>query len=509
MPLYNSLWTYLILLRFLLTNYSLKSSWQGAVKMKPQKIHIVGGGFGGFAGGDLRWPKEGSRWPLHERRPDMRRVDIPAGRVHQPGCDVTWLKRLGEGGPERARPGRRYSHEGPDAARYRGKNNVRPLWPEGERGHPLGFAGLAEQAAAGKGRQLPQCGDSLQPRCLAYDQSASTLTFINDEAESAETVPAGGDLGADGAWSVLRKTMLEHVKDFNYCQEFLEHGYKELIMPAAAGRRLLSGEKRAAHLASQELHADRPAQSGRQLHLYPFFPHEGDESFAALQNERDVLAFFTRAFPDAVPLLPTLAKDFLGNPTGSMVTVKCKPWHIDGKVMLLGDAAHAIVPFFGQGMNCGFEDCSVLGELMAKHGDRKWSALFDELELSRKPNADAIADMALENFIEMRDTVADAKFQFKKQIGFELERRYPDQFIPRYAMVVFHPEIPYAQARQRSEIQDKILEELCSGVSSVKTWIGEGGSARPSNETRWRVSRARTDGGPGPTLQLRPHSRRL
>jgi len=199
-----------------------------------------------------------------------------------------------------------------------------------------------------------------------------------------------------------------------------------------------------------------------------FFAHQGEESFAALQTEGDVQEFFTRVFPDAVPLMPTLAHDFFNNPTGSMVTVKCKPWHVEGNVMLLGDAAHAIVPFFGQGMNCGFEDCSALGELMDRDDSVNWIELFNELEFQRKPNADAIGDMALENFIEMRDTVADPKFQLKKQIGFELERRYPDEFIPRYAMVVFHPEIPYAQARQRSEMQDKILEELCTGFSSLE-----------------------------------------
>jgi kynurenine 3-monooxygenase len=199
-----------------------------------------------------------------------------------------------------------------------------------------------------------------------------------------------------------------------------------------------------------------------------FLAHQGEESFAALQTEDDVRSFFKRVFPDAMPLMPNLSQDFFSNPTGSMVTVKCMPWHVAGKVMLLGDAAHAIVPFFGQGMNCGFEDCSALRELLVRNEAVSWDALFKELDLRRKPNADAIAEMALENFVEMRDTVADPKFQLKKQIGFELERRHPGQFIPRYAMVVFHPEIPYAQARERSEIQDRILEELCADAASVE-----------------------------------------
>jgi kynurenine 3-monooxygenase len=198
-----------------------------------------------------------------------------------------------------------------------------------------------------------------------------------------------------------------------------------------------------------------------------FFAHEGVESFAALKTEQDVQAFFAREFPDAVPFMPTLTKDFFGNPTGSMVTIRCAPWHVGGRFMLIGDAAHAIVPFFGQGMNCGFEDCSELGALLDQDKFTDWGELFKELQRRRKPNSDAIADMAIENFVEMRDTVAGPKFQLKKQIGFELERRYPGQFVPRYAMVVFHPEIPYAEARQRSERQDRILEELCAGVSTI------------------------------------------
>ena len=134
--------------------------------------------------------------------------------------------------------------------------------------------------------------------------------------------------------------------------------------------------------------------------------------------------------------------------------------------MLIGDAAHAIVPFFGQGMNCGFEDCSALGLLLDKKLD--WKTLFTELEKERKPNADAIAYMALENFVEMRDTVADPKFQLKKQIGFELEKRHPGKFIPRYAMVVFHPEISYAEAKRRGDVQDRLLEELCKNAASIE-----------------------------------------
>jgi kynurenine 3-monooxygenase len=193
-----------------------------------------------------------------------------------------------------------------------------------------------------------------------------------------------------------------------------------------------------------------------------FYP---DSGFEALTTAADVLAFFKRDFPDAVPLMPALTEDFFANPTGALVTVKCSPWN-DGTTVLMGDAAHAIVPFFAQGMNSGFEDCAVLNSLITS-GKPDWQSVFAEFSRLRKPNADAIADMAVENFFEMRDGVTSPKFALKKQVGFELEKRWPDKFIPRYSMVIFHPEIPYAEARRRGDIQDKILEELCENINTV------------------------------------------
>jgi kynurenine 3-monooxygenase len=175
--------------------------------------------------------------------------------------------------------------------------------------------------------------------------------------------------------------------------------------------------------------------------------------------------FFRRDFPDAVPLMPDLERDFAANPTGALVTVKCGPWHAGGKAVLVGDAAHAIVPFFAQGMNSGFEDCAVLNSLITT--DRPdWEAVFSAFSRLRKPNADAIADMAVENFVEMRDSVTNPGFLLRKKVGFELEKRWPGRFIPRYSMVIFHPEIPYSEARRRGALQDQILDQLCMNISA-------------------------------------------
>ena len=430
-------------------------------------IHVVGGGLVGSLA-TIFVAQKGFKVALHERRPDMRRVDIPAGRSINLAVTTRGLKALAEVGLRDKILALSVPMKGRMLHDTQGKTSFVPYGQKESEVINSVSRGSLNKVLLEKAGSYENVEIVFNHRCQAYDQDSSTLTFVNDQTARSETVSAKVILGADGAWSVIRKTMLENVKDFNYSQEFLEHGYKELVIPPApdGGFRM---EKNALHIWPRKsfMLIALPNLEG-SFTCTLFFPHQGEESFAALRTECDVRAFFTRVFPDVTPLMPTLAHDFFNNPTGSMVTVKCKPWHVEGNVMLLGDAAHAIVPFFGQGMNCGFEDCSALGELMDRDDSVNWNELFKELEFRRKPNADAIADMALENFIEMRDTVADPKFQLKKQIGFELERRYPDEFIPRYAMVVFHPEIPYAQARQRSEMQDKILEELCTGVSSLE-----------------------------------------
>jgi kynurenine 3-monooxygenase len=164
--------------------------------------------------------------------------------------------------------------------------------------------------------------------------------------------------------------------------------------------------------------------------------------------------------------MPDLADTFFANPTGAMVTIKCAPWHVKGSSLLLGDAAHAIVPFFGQGINCGFEDCTCLLELIDRHG-ADWERVFQEFETARKINTDAIADLAVENFVEMRDRVADPRFLLRKRVELALEARYPQLFVPKYAMVTFH-RIPYATALKRGQVQDRMLSELCDAIERVE-----------------------------------------
>ncbi len=196
-----------------------------------------------------------------------------------------------------------------------------------------------------------------------------------------------------------------------------------------------------------------------------FLPAEGPESFATLASRDAVQRFFARRFADAQPLITDLSEDFFDHPTGAMVTVRAAPWKFADRALLIGDAAHAIVPFHGQGMNCAFEDCVALDAALDRYED--WGRVFARVDRVRKPNADAIAQMALENYVEMRDSVRDPKFVLQKELSLQLEQRFPEQFIPRYSMVMFHHEIPYTQALERGRIQQEILDELTVKATAV------------------------------------------
>ena len=190
-----------------------------------------------------------------------------------------------------------------------------------------------------------------------------------------------------------------------------------------------------------------------------FFPFEGEPSFSSLDTKEKLRGFFKQTFADAVPLMPDLEEDFFNNPTSSLITVKCYPWIREDKFALIGDAAHAIVPFFGQGMNCGFEDCSVLNCLIDKH-ENNWITILEQFQLLRKPDADAIAELALNNFIEMRDKVADPTFLLQKTIEAKLHEKYPDKWIPVYSQVSFSPHIRYSEALERGKKQEAIMRDI-------------------------------------------------
>jgi kynurenine 3-monooxygenase len=302
-------------------------------------------------------------------------------------------------------------------------------------------------------------------QCVGVDRDGAPLI---ESSEGRRRLAADIVFAADGAGSEVRRA-LAVMGAIEAREELLDHGYKELTLAAAAGGDF--------------------ALDPHALHIWPrggfmliglpnpdhtftatlFLPHEGRPSFASV-SPAQVAPFFRREFADAVPRLPALEDDYASHPVGHLGTVHCKPWSFASRLLLVGDAAHAIVPFHGQGMNAAFEDCVVLDELIGAHGTRDgfdWPAIFAAFETSRAPNARAIAEMALENYREMRDEVRDAKFELRAALSFELERRFPGRFIPRYSMVMFHPEIPYAEAQRRGAAQARILEHLTRSANAL------------------------------------------
>jgi len=272
-----------------------------------------------------------------------------------------------------------------------------------------------------------------------------------------QIISAHGDavIGVDGAFSAVRQSMQMQISGFEYNESYLAHGYKELTIPPAPDGSWRM-EKNALHIWPRKsfmmIALPNPDSS---FTCTLFWEFEGQRSFATTKTDDDVRRFFEEEFPDAVPLMPTLLDDFKNNPTGSLVTIRCAPWFYRDKVCLVGDAAHAVVPFYGQGMNAAFEDCFVLDECLKEFPDNRERA-FAEYFSRRKVNADALADLAIGNFIEMRDKTASKTFRAKKKLDHLLEAALPGIYLPLYTMVTF-TRIPYAQAARRAKRQDRML----------------------------------------------------
>ena len=288
-----------------------------------------------------------------------------------------------------------------------------------------------------------------------------------DAGAGPQRLDADVVLAADGAGSEVRRALVARGA-ITAREELLDHGYKELTLMARGGEFALSPN--ALHIWPRGgfMLIGLP-NLDRTFTATLFLPNRGEPSFASV-GAAQARAFFEREFTDAVPLIPALERNYAEHPVGLLGTVHCRPWSFANRVLLVGDAAHAIVPFHGQGMNAAFEDCVVLDELIGRHRDERghdWPAIFAAFEAERAPNARAIAEMALENYREMRDDVRDAKFELRAALSFELERRFPRRFIPRYSMVMFHPEITYAEAQRRGALQAQILRELTDSAESL------------------------------------------
>ena len=314
--------------------------------------------------------------------------------------------------------------------------------------------GALNNAVIDAAKRNPNVRVHFNQRCIDLDLETPTAQLLNTETN--QTTAARGDalVGVDGAFSPVRGAM-QRLERFEYSQTYLAHGYKELTIPPASDGSWRM-EKHALHIWPRKsfMMIALPNPDG-SFTCTLFWEFNGPRSFETTKIDDKVRRFFDEEFPDAVALMPSLLEDYRENPTGSLVTIRCAPWHYQDKVALVGDAAHAVVPFYGQGMNAAFEDCVVLDECLAEFPSHRARA-FAEYSARRKKNADALADLAVQNFIEMRDKTASPVFRAKKKLDHFLEGVLPGVYLPLYTMISFS-RIPYAEAARRARRQDAMI----------------------------------------------------
>ncbi|MDE2448168.1 MAG: FAD-dependent monooxygenase [Gammaproteobacteria bacterium] len=417
-------------------------------------VNIVGGGLAGALLAVLL-ARRGFAVDIYDRRPDPRLAQSERGRSINLALAARGIAALERAGVmERIRP-LLITMRGRMIHSLTGGTQLQPYGQhQDEVIHSVSRADLnrvlIEEAAL-----HPQVRFRFRHTCLAALPEAGALRFRDEDTGSECNVPIAPTFATDGAGSAVRSS-LARAGLIRVREDRLDHDYKELTIPAERGRHAM--EPHALHIWPR---------GGFMLIALPntdgsftatlFLARSGADSFDSLSDPDSVRALFQSQFAEAARLMPRLLEEFATHPQGQLGTVYTTPWHVGGGILLLGDAAHAIVPFHGQGMNAAFEDCRVLDGLLDRH--RSWETLFADFGSARLPDTTAIAQMALENYVEMRDTVLDPAYLRRKELSLELERRFP-AFIPRYSMVMFHPEIPYAEALRRGIAQGRILEDL-------------------------------------------------
>lgn len=431
-------------------------------------ITIVGGGLVGSLLA-VFMAKRGHTVHVFERRPDPRKTDVYAGRSINLVVSHRGWTALRAAGVEEAVQRivvpvyARMTHD-------RDGKLTRLPYSIDERAIHSVSRGELNKVLLTEAEKLPNVTLHFDHRCTGVDLDTATCSF-HDEVEGDNiAVRADVVLGADGAPSAVRQEMMKG--RFNFSQSFIEHDYKEIAFPPNAD--------------------GTPQMDPNCLHIWPrrqfmmmglantdggftgtlFMPHEGEYSFGTIKDEQDLMRFFEAHFKDAIPMLPDLAEQYFRNPQSNLAIIRCAPWTHKDKVALVGDSAHAIVPFYGEGMNSGYEDCKVLNDLLNEHGDDDWGTVLDAYGKARKPNGDAIADLSLRNFVEMRDLVADPRFILRKKIEGRLQQRHPDKWLPLYSQVKFS-DIPYVDAWNEGLRHDRIMEEVLAMPGVEERWDSE------------------------------------
>lgn len=432
------------------------------MKKKPSTITIVGAGLVGSLL-SIYLAKRGYQVSVYERRFDMRTSLLGGGRSINLALSNRGIRALEEVGLASEMKRHAVPMKGRLMHDVHGKLTFQPYGKSGQFINSISRSGLNMFLI----NEAEKNGVNFffEHRCMEVNLEKTEITFENQK----ETRHHASDMiiGADGAFSAVRSA-LQQTDRFEYAQHYIEHGYKELrIPPGAAGEFLM--EKEALHIWPRESYMLIALPNPDATFTCTlFFPLEGDVSFQHLRGEAEIQSFFTKTFPDATALMPSLLEDFRDNPTSSLVTIRCNPW-VRNNALIIGDAAHGVVPFYGQGMNAGFEDCSVLNRLLDNHQDN-WAAVLPEFQRVRKADTDAIAQLALDNFVEMRDLVGDPEFLLRKKIEARLHELYPEQWIPLYSMVTFHDEIRYSEALRIGTRQKQIMDNVMRKPAIGKTW---------------------------------------
>ena len=430
----------------------------------PDEVTLLGAGCTGPLLG-LLLARRGHHVTVYERRPDARRVPLPAGRSINLALAARGISALERAGlmpvlePILVPMAGRRIHVGRAATAFLpyGQRHEERLWSVGRA--PLSNALVTAAEEAGVTFRFRHA-------CRGADFERGIVHVENLEDGRVEACGMGPVIGADGAGSSLRDAMVAAGLAAAH-EDPLDHAYRELSIPPAAdgGPRL---EPDALHIWPR---------GGFMLIALPNADHSftatlflartgPGASFESLGDPAAARDWFTSEFGDAIEHMPDFDAEFSANPVGHLGTLFVDRWHVDGKALLIGDAAHAIVPFHGQGLNCAFEDCMRLDAVLEQQGD--WSGAFAGFEATRREDTRAIARMALENYVEMRDTVRDPRFALQKELSLALERRHPGRFVPRYSMVMFHAELPYSVAERRGAIQQRILDEATTTATRLE-----------------------------------------
>lgn len=434
--------------------------------MSQKKIIIAGAGLVGSLTAVLLGSK-GYKVTVIERRPDMRKVQIPAGRsINLAMSNRGWRALEKAGLDEEVRRiaipmHKRTMHDEASQLTYQ------PYGKAGEAIYSVSRGLLNKLLLDAAERDREDISMLFDRRITDVDLDNKTLQLRNENTGETEEIGYDILLGADGAYSAVRNRLMYNDR-FSYAQTYIEHGYKELnMLPGADAKHRM--EKETLHIwpRGDYMMIALPNPDGT-FTCTLFFPWEGPESFATIQTDEDIEGLFRRRFPDLTGLIPDYREQFRQNPTSSLMYVKCHPWNYKDNVLLLGDAAHAIVPFYGQGMNAGFEDCRIFTEML-EAGNWNFEKVIPAFAAAHYRNGHAIADLAMRNFVEMRDLTADPEFLLRKKIERKVHEKSPEEWIPLYSMVTFR-ETDYEKALEEGRRQDRIMEQVMQLPDIHENW---------------------------------------